>query len=183
MQEVEGEFSGLAEGDHGDILTLKGEFLVCLSQGKDLQNYHHWKLVKLTILETFDNWTSLSRPRHLTYSQGKVYITDLGLHKIIIVDLDSNKQTLGGFLGSELGQFKKPTGICADHSGNLLVLDQGNGALSVFNSLGVFVRDLYRLEPDWRLGAALRLVGDTLWMACRGDKGALVELRLKPPQI
>jgi len=183
VQEVDGEFSGLAEGDNGDILTLKGEFLVCLSQGKDSNSYHNWNLVKLTILETFDNWTSLSRPRHLTYNQGVVYITDMGLHKIIIVHLDSNKQTVGGFFGSELGQFKKPTGIVSDQCGNLLVMDQGNGAVSVFNKEGIFVKDLWRLESNLRLGTALRLVGDTLWITCRGDQGALLEFRLKPNQI
>ena len=37
---------------------------------------------KGTVLENYDNWEKLSKPRNLAYSSGKVYVTDRGLHKV-----------------------------------------------------------------------------------------------------
>ena len=73
---------------------LQGENLVKLSLGPNkkrrgkngkkynVRNYSKWELTKLTVLESFDNWEKLSKPRDLAYSCGKVYVTDRGLHKV-----------------------------------------------------------------------------------------------------
>ena len=174
-----GQFWGLVEGPDCDILTMKGEFLIRLSLGKDLRNYQHWELIKLSVLETFDNWVVVSKPRHLAYSQGKVYITDQGLHKILLVDLASQQQDVTGYLGTELGQFKKPTGIITDQVGNLLVIDRGNNRLLVFSNTGVFIKEFCSPGRHLRLAASLRLVGDMLWIAYTGMEGALVGWHLK----
>ena len=83
-------------------------------------------MILIRAVREFDNWQKLSSLAYLCYNQGKVFMTDMGLHKILIVDLTTGKQTVKGYLGDEPGQFKKPTGIVVDDVGNLLVGDSGN---------------------------------------------------------
>ena len=183
---MEGKFSGLAEGKDCDILTLRGEFLVTLSLGlgrKTRNKYRRWNLTKLTVLETFENWASLSKPRHLAYSQGRVYITDKGLHKILVVDTVSGQQTSAGFLGSGQGQWRRPMGLVADKAGNVIVLDQGNNCLHILDRGGKFVRRCCELEPRMRRGGALRLEGDSLWLVVGGGEGGVANFTLRPAAV
>ena len=83
------------ENKEKDFLSIQGENLVKLSLGptkkrwgkngrrSNEKSYTEWSLTKLTVLSTFDNWEKLSKPRHLAYSAGKVYVTDRGLHKVV----------------------------------------------------------------------------------------------------
>jgi hypothetical protein len=189
---VLGGFSGLAEGQDGAVLALRGEFLVCLSLGRRKRarrNYTKWKFVKLDCLETFDQWASLSKPRHLAYSQGRVHITDRGLHKVLTVELATGLQAAAGYLGSGPGQWRRPAGILADEAGNLLVVDRDNHRLSIFSRTGAFVRTVVSewaspgaAGPGARGGAALRRVGDAVWLVCTGaggGGGALVRFQVK----
>ena len=108
---------------------IQGENIVKLSLGPKrkrtgkygkkyfVRNYTKWNLTKLTVLENYDNWEKLSKPRNLAYSSGKVYVTDRGLHKVdalafdkvlnlapkvLIVNLESGSQSASGYLGSEV---------------------------------------------------------------------------------
>ena len=183
IQEVKGHFCGLAEGKDCDILTLRGEFLIRLSLGvgrKTRNKYNRWNTTKLTVLETFENWASLSKPRHLAYSQDRVYITDKGLHKILMVDTVSGRQSSAGYMGSGQGKWRRPMGIVADKAGNLIVLDQGNNCLNILDCSGKFVRQCCDLEPKMRRGGALRMVGDSLWLVVGGGEGGLAAFTLRP---
>ena len=62
--------------------------------------------VLVKVIQEFENWETLSKARFLLYNRGKVFITDQGLHKMIIVDLATGKQVARGYLGSDPGQFK-----------------------------------------------------------------------------
>ena len=79
-------------------------------------------------------------PRHLLYNMGKLYISDKGLHKLLLVDLYTGQQTASGYLGEGVGQFKRPLGMVADRDGNMLVVDQGNNRVLVYSSSGNWVR-------------------------------------------
>ena len=84
-------------------LAIQGENLVKLSLGPkkkrwskngrwkcNQRNYTKWDLTKLTVLATFDNWEKLSKPRHLAYGSGKVFVTDRGLHKVVELAFDES---------------------------------------------------------------------------------------------
>jgi len=191
QQEVSGRFHGLVEGENGDILTLKGENIVKLSLGPKrkrtgkygkkyfVRNYTKWNLTKLTVLENYDNWEKLSKPRNLAYSSGKVYVTDRGLHKVLIVDLESGSQSASGYLGSETGKWRKPTGVLVDQVGHLLVVDQGNARLALCDSSGTFLRQSLVLGENVRQAGVLRMYGDKLWLVSRGTEGALISWSMK----
>ena len=183
---MEGKFFGLEEGTDCDILTLKGELVVCLSLGKKNRkakkktHYVKWRLIDLKpVLSTFDNWKCVSKPRHLTYSQGKIYVTDRGLHKLLVVDLAAAHQSSAGFLGSGPGQIRRPSGILADEVGNLLVVDQGNSRICVCDSAGNFLKAACDLGLGG--GAALRRLVGHIWVACGGEEGAVVAFTLHQP--
>jgi len=192
QQEVSGRFHGLVEGEGGDIFTLKGENIVKLSLGPNkkrwdkrakkrysVRNYTQWKVTKLTVLANFDNWEKLSKPRNLAYSSGKVYVTDRGLHKVLVVDLVSGSQSSAGYLGSETGKWIKPTGVLVDQVGHLLVVDQGNARLALCDGSGTFLRQSLILGENVRQAGVLRMYGDKLWLVSRGNGGALISLSMK----
>jgi len=180
---VSGTFHGLTEGPNLQILTL--------SKNKDGQNvikrfvktkyrYKYAGMILIRAVREFDNWQKLSSLAYLCYNQGKVFMTDMGLHKILIVDLTTGKQTVKGYLGDEPGQFKKPTGIIVDDVGNLLVGDSGNNRLGVYTDKVKFVKVVgseawHSLSPR-----GLVRVDDLIYVALKGEKeGAIARYKLE----
>ena len=71
--------------------------------------------IKLKMFKSFPNKDKeASNARFLHFHNGKIFITDLGLHKMYIIDLKTGEQTIHGFFGSNPGQFSKPTGLISD---------------------------------------------------------------------
>merc|ERR1719154_889017 len=134
-----GKYNGLAEGENGDIFTLaEGRKIVRLVKVEG--RYSVKEKILLNVVEGFDEWYSLSKPRHLLYNMGRLYISDKGLHKLLLIDLSTAQQTASGYLGEGVGQFKRPTGMVADAEGNMLVVDQGNNRVLLYNSSGNCLR-------------------------------------------
>ena len=149
-----GHFSGLSEGDSGEIFSL-----ICLRRTSKYciqrltvgpNRFYKWNgQIPLDVVDSFDNWKK-SRPRFLTYSNKKLFITDTGLHKFYLVDLQTGSQQAFGYQGTNPGQLLQPTGIIADHSGHLLIAD-GNKRLSVYSEDGQFIK--VALQADENLVA------------------------------
>ena len=75
-----------------------------------------------------------SKCRFLTFSKGKLYITDLGLDQVYILDpnnLESFRKF--GSSGAGDGQFNDPAGVVVDDVGNILVADSKNHRLCLFD--------------------------------------------------
>ena len=138
LQKLPVKYHGLTEGMDKDIYTMQGMTIVQFSKDKGM--YHIKKIINLTVVEDFDKWYILSKPRHLLYNMGRLYISDSGLHKLFMVNLSSGHQTAWGYLGEGIGQIKRPTGMVADRNGNLLLVDQGNNRIIVYTSSGIWVK-------------------------------------------
>ena len=140
LQEIHGKYRGLTEGQDGEILTLRGQEVLKFSKADGI--FVLKETIKLVTLEGFEKWYTLSKPRHLLYSRGtgSLHITDYGLHKVVTIDLQTNKQSAVGYFGEGIGQLKNPAAMIADDMGNLLVLDQGNDRIVVCTSSGVWVK-------------------------------------------
>jgi len=180
---VSGTFHGLTEGPNLQILTLsknKEGQNVIKRFAKTKYRYKYAGMILIRAVKDFDNWQKLSSLSYLCYNQGKVFMTDKGLHKIFIVDLTTGKQTVKGYLGDEPGQFKKPTGIVVDDVGNLLVGDSGNNRLGVYTDEGKFVKVVeseawHSLSPR-----GLVRVDDLVYVALKGEKeGAIAMYKLE----
>ena len=80
----------------------------------------------------------LTCPRGLAVdpSTGLLYIAEQGAHRIAVMDPTSGEvvRTIGKGHGSGPGQLNRPCGIALDAHGNLLVADQYNKRVVVFNA-------------------------------------------------
>ena len=172
---IAGEYNGLTEGPNGEIFTLgKNSSVqpVIVKFEKQGPLYKNTGNIVITALQEFDNWEIISKAMCLLFSKGKIYITDEGLHKLFVVELSTNKQTVSGYLGSKLGQFKHPTGMLADDVGNVLVADSGNNRLLVYTEEGKFLRVMQQLDVV-RLSSpqGLARMGDAVLAVFRGEGG------------
>jgi hypothetical protein len=136
--ELVGSYHGLTEGENGDIYTMSDNKIVkfVFVDGK----YKFEDEIQLSAVNEFEERRHLSKPRYLVYSKGRIHISDMGLHKLLLVDLNTGKQTATGYFGEGKGQFKCPAGMVADRDGNLLLLDQGNNRVLVYTSSGNWVK-------------------------------------------
>ena len=171
------------------VVAFRGEYIVRLfygtqrnkGRGKKTRHYSKAALVRLEALEAFPDWTKVAKPRHLACWGDKVFVTDRGLHRcrwrpwrsspdavhrIVVVDLSSGRQTAAGYLGNLPGQFRQPSGLVSDAEGNLLVVDQANYRLAVYDQTGAFVKEAASLG-DQRADVVRRLAG-ALWVVTGG---------------
>jgi len=127
----------------------------------------------------------LSKARFLTYTQGMIFITDLGLHKLYTLNLSSGEQSASGYMGSKLGQFKRPTGLEADDGGNLIVGDSENNRLVVVNRAGQVVKVVPHSEGLYCFPHDLVRVKNSLLAVFMASKegeqqGVIVRYRVAP---
>jgi len=188
LHSIKGVFYGLAEGAGGEIFTLVKNkhgltFLNKMSRETPATKFKISGQLRLKVIETFNDWKTLSKVRFLIYSQGRVLITDLGLHKLYIVDLSTGEQTASGYMGSKMGHIKKPTGLAADEWGNVVVGDSDNNRLVVFNKSGELVKIIQHQGPFFFPTDLLRVEGCVLavYMATKdSEQGAVVRYKLVP---
>eukprot|EP00092_Neocalanus_flemingeri_P030596 GFUD01033220.1.p1 GENE.GFUD01033220.1~~GFUD01033220.1.p1 ORF type:complete len:644 (+),score=221.26 GFUD01033220.1:60-1991(+) len=90
-----------------------------------------------------------SKCRFLTYQLDKLYITDLGLDCVYILDPVTVSVKVFGCSGSGPGQLSDPAGLVVDSVGNMVVADSRNHRLCLFNQEGKFVCNL-SLSPETR---------------------------------
>ena len=148
-----GFFTGLAEGESGEIFTLtylrnKSAYHIQKMSLRPKNYYKFTGQIYLSVISgNFEN-TKMARPRFLTYNNAALYITDSGLHRVYKVDLKTGVQSTFGHYGASPGQLLGPTGILTDDSGHLLVSD-GNKRLLVFSQTGQFIRVALHGEEDF----------------------------------
>jgi DNA-binding beta-propeller fold protein YncE len=108
-------------------------------------------------------------------STGRMYVTDNGLNRVTVYSIATGKYSHHfGSEGTGNGQFKGPIGVAVAPSGNLLVADDLNNRIQVFQPSGRFLRQFAATgsannqlkEPR---GIALG-AGNTLYIADAGNK-------------
>jgi len=80
-----------------------------------------------------------SKCRFLTYQLGNLYITDLGLDCVYVLDPATTTVKVFGKSGSGDGQFSDPAGLVVDCFGNIVVADSRNHRLCLFTNTGKFL--------------------------------------------
>jgi len=170
---------GLAQDKEGRLITImesrkprKTDLLFFdLSTGE---------LVKKIEMEDIIANKGMSKCRFLTYELGKLYITDLGLDCVYILDPVTINAKVFGSSGSDPGQFCDPAGLVVDIVGNMIVADSKNHRLCVFSAEGKFVCHV-SLSPETRRpsGVALDKERRELFVLNLQGKAALTKYRLK----
>lgn len=80
-----------------------------------------------------------SKCRFINFHQGNVYIVDLGLDCVYILDTNGNQADSFGSSGTGPGKFNDPAGLVVDDVGNMIVADSRNHRLQVFDREGRYV--------------------------------------------
>jgi len=122
----------------------------------------------------------MSKCRFLTYQLGKLYITDLGLDCVYILDPMTVNTKVFGSSGSGPGELSDPAGLVVDTAGNIIVADSKNHRLCVFSSDGKFVCDV-KLSPPTRRpsGVVLDKGSKDIFVLNLQGKLAMTKYRLK----
>eukprot|EP00092_Neocalanus_flemingeri_P024192 GFUD01026239.1.p1 GENE.GFUD01026239.1~~GFUD01026239.1.p1 ORF type:complete len:658 (+),score=221.85 GFUD01026239.1:86-2059(+) len=123
---------------------------------------------------------SRSKCRFLTYELGKLYITDLGLDCVYVLDPTTISVKVFGSTGSGPGQVSDPAGLVVDTVGNIIVADSRNHRLCLFSMEGKFVCNL-SLSPEARRpsGVVLDKENRELYVLTLQGRAAMTKYKLK----
>jgi len=119
-------------------------------------NLKSGELVRKIEMEDIITDKAKSKCRFLTYQLGKLYITDLGLDCVYILDPATISVKIFGESGSGDGQFSDPAGLVVDSVGNIMVADSRNHRLCLFTKEGKFLCKV-GLRPEARRPSGLVL--------------------------
>jgi len=138
------------------------------------------ELVKKIEMEDIIANKAMSKCRFLTYQLGKLYITDLGLDCVYILDPVTINAKVFGSSGSGPGQLSDPAGLVVDTVGNIIVADSKNHRLCLYNMEGKFLCNL-SLSPDTRRPSGVSLDKDKLelYVLNLQGKAAMIKYKLK----
>jgi len=156
---------GSGNGKGGGGLTSKGETDVFFINVKDGQ------VVKRIELGDIIQDKRNSKCRFLCFNNGKLYITDLGLDCVYVLDPVTNDVKPFGATGSGVGQFKDPAGLVCDDIGNMIVVDSKNHRLQLFNKENKVVCPLALDVPVRRPAGAHLHNGDLYVLNLHGPNG------------
>jgi len=105
------------------------------------------ELVKRIELEDIITNKALSKCRFLIFHLNKLYITDLGMDCVYVLDPYTRNAKVFGKSGSGPGELSDPAGLVLDTVGTMIVADSKNHRLCVFTRDGKFVSNV-SLSPD-----------------------------------
>merc|ERR1719435_282307 len=169
-----GRFYGLTEGENDEFFTFCSRTTSLVKLGLVSDNatrmYEVKQRTRVRIMTEFENWRRLSKPSHLIFCQGKIMMSDKGLHKIFTVDLVGGQQSAWGYFGEGLGQFKRPSGMVVDKSGNLILVDEGNNRILMYKISGKFVKVITRAREGFKQPCGISIQANIVMVAFLGNK-------------
>lgn len=144
---------GALDQPTGIALDAAGNIYVCEQFGHHVVKYSPTFDPLLVIGSPGSGPGNLSYPTNCAISpdQTKLYVTEIGNHRVSIFDLDGHYLNYFGGLGSGPGQFNYPFSIVAEPgSGDLFITNEVNNRVDHFNALGVYLSSFGQLGsgPD-----------------------------------
>jgi DNA-binding beta-propeller fold protein YncE len=82
----------------------------------------------------------LFAPKGITMHDNKIYLTDTGNHRVVILSRNGKVLNKLGGPGTDQGEFNAPCGIAVDKEGYIYVADPGNNRIQVLKPDGQFDR-------------------------------------------
>lgn len=122
--------------------------------------------------------TTLSKPAELALDDhGLLYVVDLGVNSIVVVDSLGTVRTRIGKEGSGPGELRTPRALQAGGD-TLRLLDGGNGRFAVFTVGGGFIRS--SVAPGSVLSGAVTIGADGAAVVGLGGRDSAMAQRLSP---
>ena len=122
----------------------------------------------------------LSKCRFLTHCRGKLYVTDLGLDKIYVINSASGSvDMVFGSSGGGPGCFSDPAGLGVDGVGGMVIADSKNHGVCLYSHNGSFVT-VVPLDPSVRRPSGLLVDAEKreLYVLCLSGHFALIKYSL-----
>jgi len=175
-----GRSYGLAQDSAGNLVTIqegkKGQAaaLLFIQLGED-QVVRRRDLGDLVGEEMW-----LSKCRFLTHCRGKLYVTDLGLDKIYVINSASGSvDMVFGSSGGGPGCFSDPAGLGVDGVGGMVIADSKNHRVCLYSHNGSFVT-VVPLDPSVRRPSGLLVDAEKreLYVLCLSGHFALIKYSL-----
>lgn len=115
------------------------QYLMGISSSTDIEDKKSNFVFIATGKEEVNATKSISKPYGITSHNGKIYLCDIGVGNVIIIDLaqKSFEYLKGNY---NVGKLKKPANLAVDKDGNLYVADVLRHEVVVFNAAGDFLR-------------------------------------------
>ncbi|MFZ2540280.1 MAG: hypothetical protein WAW75_00740 [Gallionella sp.] len=95
---------------------------------------------KMTGIKAVSNKPVLSKPTAVVARNGRIYVTDIGSHTIVVFDLPRRKIFRFGMRTP--GNLSRPAGLALDGKMNIYVADASLRKVLVYDSLGLFQREV-----------------------------------------
>ena len=117
--------------------TLEGQFIASVGSGRLL----------------FSRRLQFNTPWAIAYNStnNRVYVCDTLNHRITILNHDLTFHDSFESKGSGAGQFNEPAGISVDRKGNVLVADNLNKKIQVFDASGHYLSSITHTTPGLQL--------------------------------
>ena len=126
-----------------------------------------WGNDRVSVFQLDGQFSHIIGAGHLTYpryiavsSNDQLFVTNQGHCCVSIFTLDGNYVGKIGTWGTGLGEFRNPSGICVDICGFILVADDDNKSVSIFDKDGIFVHRFGRSSSLSPYGIAISPAGD-----------------------
>ncbi len=139
----------LTPGAPGGIALIEENVLYVVDTGTDEIEAYEYYNGRFRELGTFAPASSgegqLKAPKDIAYSwrNKSLYVTDAGANRVAEYQVKFIQgrfdEMIGMKAGNGNGQFKGPTGIGVDETGNVLVVDTGNNRVQEFTSQGKYI--------------------------------------------
>ena len=138
---------GLAEDGDGRLVTIVEQ-----GRGKASLLFFDLKSDKIVLRRDLADVVGQgglgSKCRFLTHCEGKLYVTDLGLDQVYVLDCPSGRLVCKfGRSGTGPGCFQDPAGLGVDDRGNMVVADSKNHRLCLYSREGEYVATLETSPP------------------------------------
>jgi len=136
-------YYGLAEDSQGNVLTINyrdaakpsGVGTTTTAGATDVFGLHEeGELCRQIELEDLveEEEKVRSKCRHLGFSKGQVFISDIGLHRVFIIN--ELEASVFGEAGDKPGQFSNPAEAAFDGVGNSIIVDSKNNRLQLVDT-------------------------------------------------
>lgn len=120
------------------------QFLTSITEERDLGEKNQFRAF---LIGEEEGGKRLARPYSIAHEQGRIYIADKTIKKIIIVNLESN--SFDYVQDATWGALQDPSGIFITPDGYKYVADAGRGQIVVYNERNEFYR-AYGAEKQFR---------------------------------
>merc|ERR1712096_537339 len=109
-------------------------------------------LIGQAVLELQSLQAEMSACRFLSYHNQMLYVVDMGLDCVFILNKDGTESEMFGSRGNKGGEFRDPAGLVVDDIGTMMVVDSRNHRLQLFdkalNYIGLVKVDIPLSRPS-----------------------------------